>query len=215
MNARPSSRSSAAAPPGSPPAAEPGSASPWWPSSQLCTAAAPGSRTTRAAAPRSGSSCRATPARRSGPARGRPGWLAPMSLVRRDADDAALPRREAEALLGDVERAVAPDRHSGREHQARDDRLGRMARAHAHDRAGARSWAAWRRAHLERVHLAAAERETEHLLEARPPHLEVVARGQLPDVLVRGRAVIGAEETEIGDVPDAVTGDGRGHDRER
>src|SRR6059058_3209069 len=133
------------------------------------------------------------------------------SSVNRDLVDLALAGPEAEAALGDVERSVTPDCHSGRERQARDDRLGGVTRPHAHDRARARCRAARRRAHLERVQLAAVVGEPEHLLEPGRAYAQAPVRPQLVDVLVRNRAVRRAEEAEVPDVPHAVM-DERGRD---
>src|SRR4249919_2640516 len=122
--------------------------------------------------------------------------MAPSS-VSGDPQNPAFACAEAEALLGDVERAVPPDRHPRREDQARDNRLLRTIRTNLNDRAGPGGRPAGRRAHLERVELAAPERQTEDLLEPRGPQLELQVVAELPDALVRHRAVRRPEDAEV------------------
>ena len=86
-----------------------------------------------------------------------------------------------------------------------------MPCSHLHDLAGAGRGPAGRRAQLERVLLASAEREPDHLLEAVRAHPDVPVRVELVDVLV-ARAVLGVEQPEVPDVEDAVVGNRRRDD---
>ena len=140
--------------------------------------------------------------RRAPASPGRPEGAGPdcrHMLMRDDPHDASVSGGEAEPLLGHVQRAVRPGRHPGREDEAGDDRLVGPVLADAHDRAGTGRRPAGGRARLERVQLPAREREPEHLLETCRPQTEVVAV-QAPDTLVRGAAVLGPEDAEVGDV---------------
>src|SRR5205807_309360 len=76
--------------------------------------------------------------------------------------------------------------------------------AHAHDCAGTWSRPAGRRAHLERVQLAAVEGESEHLLEPGGANLELRVVAERVDVFVRHRSVLWSEHAEVRDVDRAV-----------
>jgi hypothetical protein len=66
-------------------------------------------------------------------------------------------------------------------------------------------------AHLERVLLAADEREPEHLLETRRLDSQVPVRVDLVDVLV-AQLILGPEGAEVADVEDAVVRERRRDD---
>src|SRR5664279_2916635 len=120
-------------------------------------------------------------------------------------------RRKAEAEVGDINVAVRPERHGGRQRQAGSDDIARSRVVHAHDAPGARRGERVGRRVLEHVEPAASvERDAENGREPRGVYLDMASERDLENLRAalddrKGVQVADVERTSVED-------HGRGHD---